>query len=276
MKSLIHATIVLTCFSASLVYSQSSDSLSLRQRYEQETIYLQGKYYVKGNQLSRTKLTTIGKEFINSKEAYSEFSLSAKDHYKATRSFQLALGLYIGSIFFLANKQEGALIPLAGSLVAYGYGIHYRNKSGREFHHALWIRNRDALLEGSSDVTLLSNRYENETIHLSRARYVKGDQKISLRPQVFEKEFAFSNDGLNEYKLSLQELKKGRPFSFAGVGLLISSLVLFNNHQKTAGLVAFVGAALTLPFSNHYIFKSQRRLQKAVWLQNRDVLLTAP
>ena len=276
MKSLIQATILLSCFSASLVYSQSSDSLSLQQRYEHETIYLQGKYYVKGDQFTRTKFNTIGKEFVNSKEAYSEFSLSAKDHHKANRSFQLALGLYIGSIFLLANKQEGALIPLAGSLVAFGYGLHYNTRSRKGFQHALWVRNHDVLLEGSPDQEALRSRYENETLFLNGGRYMKGNHAISMRRNEFEKEFAVSNDGLKEYNLSLQELKKGRPFAFAGLGLMISSLVLFNNHEKSAGQIAFIGAALTLPFSYHYIFKSQRRLQKAIWLRNRDVLVNAP
>ena len=164
MKSFIRATFVLSCFFSSSTYSQSLDSLRLRERYENETIYLQGKYYVKGNQFTRTKFTTIGKEFINSKEAYSEFLLSAKDHHKANRSFHLALGLYIGSIFLLANKQEGALIPLAGSLVAYGYGLHYNTRSGKRFQHALWVRNAEVLLDGNLDDASLRARYENETI----------------------------------------------------------------------------------------------------------------
>ena len=274
MKSFILSTLVLPCFFCSSAYSQLSDSLNLRQLYEQETIYLQGKDYIKGDQRTRLKYITIEKEFTFSKEAYPEFLLSAQDHKSAVRSFYLSLGLYIGSILLLADKKDGALIPFAASMVAYGYGVHYRNKSEREFHHALWSRNRDALLEGSSDITLLSNRYENETIHLSKGRYIKGDQKISLRPQTFEKEFAVSEDGLKEYKLSVQEQQKARPSAFLGLGLVISFFVLASHHQSTAAWIALGGAAITIPISNHHLFKSQNRLRKAIWLRNRDVLIT--
>ncbi len=276
MKSLIHATILLSCFSASLVYSQSSDSLSLKQRYENETIYLQGKGYVKGDQFSRLKFITIEKEFTFSKEAYPEFLLSAQDHKSANRSFYLALGLYVGSILLLVDKKEGALIPLAGSLVAYGYGLHYQIRSGNRFQHALWVRNRDVLLGESSGTLVLRNRYENETIYLGKGRYMKGSQVLSTRHHALQKEFAFSDEGLKEYMLARHDYRKARPYSFLALGLVVTSFILAKNHETTASWIALGGAAITLPISNHYLWKSQNRLRKAIWLRNRDVLLNAP
>ena len=272
----IRATILLSCFYTSFAYSQPSDSLSLRQRYEHETIYLQGKYYVKGDQFTRTKFTTIGKEFINSKEAYSEFSLSTKDHQKASRSFQLALGLYVGGVFLLANKQEGAIVPLVGSLVAFGYGLHYNTRSGKRFQHALWLRNGEVLLNGNLDDASLRARYENETIHWSKGRYIKGNQRISTRHHQFEQEFARSNDGLDEWSLAQKEYHRSRPFTLLAVGMIISSFVLYSHHEKNAAAITYFGAIVPLAFSIHIQSKSQKHLQKAIWLRNRDVLVNAP
>lgn len=274
MKLLIHTSFILCCLYSLPGHSQLSDSLSLRQRYENETIYLQGKHYIKGGQPTRFSYISIEKEFTFSREAYSEFLLSAKDHASARKSNYLALGLYVGSILVLVNDQKGsAFIPLAGSLVAYGYGLHYRIRSGNRFQHALWVRNRDVLLEGSPDSTALRSRYENETIHLERGRHVKGNQVISSRHKAFDKEFVFSIDGLEELKRSRQEYKKALPFSLLGLGLVVSSFVFSTHHEQTASYIALGGALVTISISNHFQYKSLIRLRKAIWLRNRDVLL---
>lgn len=166
MKFLIHIFFLLGWVYSLPVYSQLADYVGLLQRYEQEVIYVQGKYYIKGDQSIPFSYISIEKEFISSKEAYPEFLLSVKDRTYSRRSYSLALGLYAGSILLLANgNRENASIPFAGSLVAYGYGIHYSFRSGKRLQHALWIRNRDALIKGRLDSAVLRNRFENETIH---------------------------------------------------------------------------------------------------------------
>jgi hypothetical protein len=117
------------------------------------------------------------------------------------------------------------------------------------------------------DSTAMASRYTNETIYLSGSGYLKGNVKYRLRD--IDKEFTDSTEGivlLEGYRAD----KKRFVASYAvGIGLMFLSLT---QREWDARGLGFAGGVVATGFSLHFGTRSQNRLQKAIWVRNRDTL----
>ena len=127
------------------------------------------------------------------------------------------------------------------------------------------------LVVALSSPALSQTTYDTETIYLKGNGYVKNGVKTSrgffwnnIAP-----EFEVSRDAVVEFKKAQKLHKVSSILAVAGTGLLIGSLFADNNDVAAGlaigGLAVVVPALVIAPISGN-------KLQKAVWLRNRDVL----
>jgi len=134
---------ILLCMSYT-TNAQSISMDSLKARYNNETIHLLNKHYVKGDKI------------ITHAELVHEFSLSpdataSYQSYKSNRTTAMIfadLGLVTllgGSIISLNNKDLAPLV-FAGFITFSDLSIIFSTIAHKHFDHAVWIRNRDILI----------------------------------------------------------------------------------------------------------------------------------
>ena len=121
------------------------------------------------------------------------------------------------------------------------------------------------------DSLALWRKYEKEAIYFSGSGYIKGDQKYPIRD--LKKEFEFSPLGKEVYRMSRSDKNMGRAsviLGFVSYSVWINSISKNTKHPSPTPLLATVGFwGISIPFS----IRSVNRMNKAVWLRNRDVLL---
>ena len=143
---------------------------------------------------------------------------------------------------------------------------------------AVYLISACSPLTAQESDSLLKSKYEHETLMLEGNRnvYCKNNQfkKIGFSGAGLEKEF---KDATPESKEELHAFRKHRK---RGNLLLIAGGVVFVSGAVLAPVIAlpvFVGAFGT-GIGTYYVgaynyYKSNRHLQKAIWLRNRDLLV---
>jgi hypothetical protein len=121
------------------------------------------------------------------------------------------------------------------------------------------------------DSSDFKNRYQRDVIYLSVPGYIKNDTRFSKL--YLKTEFGFSSEGTRIFKLHLEDATKS--FVCVSLGVMISgaSIVTGNfAHHKVAEVLSYaslVPIAVSIPLA----IRSNKRMKRAIWLRNRDVLL---
>lgn len=121
------------------------------------------------------------------------------------------------------------------------------------------------------DSSDFKNRYQKDVIYLSIPGYIKNDKRFSKLH--LKTEFDFSSEGAKIFKLHQEDATKSflcisLAFMFFGATSLADNL----GYTKLAEVFAYaslVPIAISIPF----VIRSNKRMKRAVWLRNRDVLL---
>lgn len=121
------------------------------------------------------------------------------------------------------------------------------------------------------DTAALKLKYEKEVIYFSGARYVKGGTEYQLKN--LKNEFSFSVDGMNMYKMYQSDFQKQRLYSSLFLVTYISGIVIGLNTGGNVGTAIIIGSLIPMGVSFHFGFSADKKMKKAVWLRNRDVLL---
>lgn len=116
----------------------------------------------------------------------------------------------------------------------------------------------------------LKSKYEKEVIYFSGRYYFKNNERYSIKN--LSSEFQNSPDGLIELNLAKSDSRKAKGFLLIGALAYFSgAIVLSHNEDVGIGLVA-VSIPINL-LSIHFSLKASKKLNRAVWLRNRDVLI---
>lgn len=122
------------------------------------------------------------------------------------------------------------------------------------------------------DTAALKLKYEKEVIYFSGVHYIKGD--IKYRYKQLKNEFNFSPEGMQAFKMHESDARKSRRYARVGLAVFTSALVVgFNTDQDQLALGLLIGAYVPMVVSIHFSTRAHKKMQKAVWLRNRDVLL---
>lgn len=128
------------------LFSQKSDSLVFK--YNNQTIYRYGGYFLKGNE--RLTYKELSKEFSMSDLGLAGYEKSKK--YKTTstvfRFVSLAAGVTAVSVAAKGQNRDLAYGLLAGQFVTMFIGMRYSTLSMQSVDRAIWQRNKDVLFPG--------------------------------------------------------------------------------------------------------------------------------
>jgi len=132
--------------SVAQLFSQKSDSLVFK--YNNQTIYRYGGYFLKGNE--RLTYKDLSKEFSISDLGLAGYEKSRK--YKTTstvfRFVSLAAGVMAVSVAAKGQNRDLAYGLLAGQFVTLFIGMRYSILSMQSANRAIWQRNKDVLFPG--------------------------------------------------------------------------------------------------------------------------------
>lgn len=122
------------------------------------------------------------------------------------------------------------------------------------------------------DTAALKLKYEKEVIYFSGGKYVKDGVKYPYKQ--LKNEFSNSPEGLKVFKMYESDAEKSRFASNAFLGLVITGIIVdFTTQQDKLASGLVLAGIIPLGFSIHFSTRADKKMKKAVWLRNRDVLL---
>jgi hypothetical protein len=118
------------------------------------------------------------------------------------------------------------------------------------------------------------HKYENEVIYLSGSRYIKGTGIHSYKEIKYE--FDLSPLGKEIYTMYRADQRKYHFFYITGMALYIPAFINLakRNYKEASNFIlgSIASFAISIPISS----AADKKLQKAIWIRNRDVLLAKP
>ncbi|MCB0489119.1 MAG: hypothetical protein KDC99_11620 [Cyclobacteriaceae bacterium] len=119
--------------------------VDLKAKYEKEVIYLSGRYYFKKNQ--RYPIRNLSSEFQNSQDGLVELNLAKSDSRKAKGFLLIGALAYFSGAIVLSNNEDVGIGLVVVSIPINLLSIHFSLKANKKLNRAVWLRNRDILIE---------------------------------------------------------------------------------------------------------------------------------
>lgn len=120
-----------------------------------------------------------------------------------------------------------------------------------------------------TDSLALKKVYEKDVIYLSGKKYIKNNNLYPLYN--LKSEFKENSEGLLVYQMYENDFGVSRVFSTIGtIGFIASYFV--GQRNPNAGYATLIASGLAITISQPYSARAKKRINKAVWLRNRDVL----
>lgn len=122
-----------------------------------------------------------------------------------------------------------------------------------------------------TDSLALKKLYEKEVIYFSGNNYVKNNTVYPFKN--LESEFKKNSEGFIMFKMAQADDRKFVGLYLISLAGYIGALTMLDSNPNGAlGL----GIASTIPFvfSIHFSSRAEKRQKKAVWLRNRDILIS--
>jgi hypothetical protein len=135
--------IVVTFFFSNILLAQKKDSLLIR--YQNQTIYRYGNWFIKGNE--KLDFRDLRNEFQGSELGMIGYEKAKK--YRST-SMVMRIGATLSSLVVLAiisnNGSRSTSYVLIGGQFVLGFGsIRYNSLAAQSLDRAIWHRNKDLL-----------------------------------------------------------------------------------------------------------------------------------
>jgi len=123
---------------------------------------------------------------------------------------------------------------------------------------------------GQIDSITLKKIYEKEIIYFSGSKYIKNNNAYPIKNLVAE--FKPNTEGFEQYKLFASDQEKSRLYAGFGLTFIVLGIIISRNEPDLgSGLV--IGSFVPISISVNFSIKADKKMRKAVWLRNRDVLL---
>lgn len=121
------------------------------------------------------------------------------------------------------------------------------------------------------DSVQLRKKYETEVIRVRSFGYDKGDTSFKLRN--LKNEFEHSPEGKKYFQLFKKDRRNLWICTAAWYLTYGGAYFAKGYNQNVLGNSLLIGSFIPLGLSFHYVLRGESRLQKAIWVRNRDVLL---
>jgi hypothetical protein len=131
----------------------------------------------------------------------------------------------------------------------------------------------------AQSIDSLKARYNNETLHFFKGYIAKGEDGTRVRFRQLKNEFTLSPEGFKQY----ESYRKKRTTAFilvsTGFASALAGAIILDNGNKNRDIGAqklgrgFIAAGYSIEFvSLLYALSGQKKLHRAIWLRNRDVV----
>jgi hypothetical protein len=124
--------------------------------------------------------------------------------------------------------------------------------------------------QGQTDSASLRYIYDKEVIYVSGSRYVKNNTKFKLRN--LEKEFTPNSEAFELYKSYKSDSRKSSYYSLIGISISAVGIIIGDKNPAVGIGLVFVGG-FSIGVSLGTGVKADKKMRKAIWLRNKDVLL---
>ncbi len=123
---------------------------------------------------------------------------------------------------------------------------------------------------GQIDSITLKKIYEKEIIYFSGSKYIKNNTAYPIKNLVAE--FEPNTEGFEQYKLFASDQHKSRLYSGVGLASIVLGIIISRN-EPDLGSGLILGSIIPIGISFNFTLKADKKMRKAVWLRNRNVLL---
>lgn len=279
-------TIGLLSAARSQSIQDSTEYLTIKDNYNAHAAFVNGNQWTTslGNQRLGRRWQNVAAEFELSPQGKAAFLLALQQKGKAPTYVLGGYALMIGSLPLLAsatisnnNNLEGGIGAgmAIGGLALVFVGSKKVTAATDNFQKALWLRNRDALLQfvPPTDQPHFKYIYEQETIYLTKNGYIKNGhkQELGFLGGKAAKEFRSVPGASEQFKKYRNNQRLGALLYVAGLTTMVASITSHNG-LRGPGLGLYIGGAVVAGAGGGILSSSRRFLSQAVYLRNYTVL----
>jgi len=123
---------------------------------------------------------------------------------------------------------------------------------------------------GQIDSISLKDIYRKEVIYLGGNKYIKNYTAYPIKN--LKNEFEPNTEGFEQYRLFLSDQHKSRLYAGFGLTFIVLGIIVGRN-EPDLGYGLILGSIVPTGISFSLKLKADKKMKKAVWLRNRDVLL---
>lgn len=261
----------------------STEYLTLKENYNAHAVFVNGNQWTTslGNRPMGQGWKEVANEFELSPEGKAAYQLAQIQRRNIPLYSISSIALTLGSLPLLVSssnlewQQVMGLGMLGGGVVLVLLASDKRSKSNNNFQKALWLRNRDALLQfvPPTDQPRFKYIYENETIYLTTNGYIKNGHKqgMGLLGGNAAKEFSDVPGAFQQFRKYRNNQRLGALLYAAGLATMVGSLTS-RNGLRGPGLGLYIGGAVVAGAGGGILSSSRRFLSQAVYLRNSTVM----
>ena len=263
--------------------TDSTEYPSFRENYNAHAAFINGSRWTTslGNRPLGRGWKNVSDAFTVSPEGQAAHQLALFQRKRMPLYVITGLALTVVSLPLLMSShtfdlQKGiALGLLGGGLVLSAAANNKIRESADNFEKALWLRNRDALLESVPPTyqPRFKYLYETETIYLATRAYMKNGHKrrLGFLAGQAAKEFEGIPGAWDQYKKYRNQQRAGILAYAVGLGAMLAAPA-YSSGRSGSGQLLYLGGVVIAGAGAGIMASSRPFLSQAIYLRNYTVL----
>ncbi|WP_373513305.1 hypothetical protein [Persicitalea sp.] len=285
LSSLIQVTLAQTPIDSS-DYFQVSEYPSFKDNYNANAAFVLDNRWTTtvGSQPLGRRWQAVADEFKVSPEGNDAYLLARRQIQRGMIFSWVGLGLTAGGLTLIGNATGSSIGTGVGvgtslaSLVFSMASIRNRFRAESNFEKALWLRNRDAMLNylSPTDQPRFRYLYEAETIRLAHNNsYFKNEKKYRLG--IFANNAVAEFQNIPDASVLFTEYQKyqrsGVLFQSLGIGAMVAAVPYGISTKQTSNfLLLYFGGVAGSVLGASLINNGRKRLRQAIHFRNYTVM----
>ena len=120
----------------------------------------------------------------------------------------------------------------------------------------------------------LRARYDNEALHFYKSYVAKGQNGKRIRLRELKHEFELAPESLQYFNSYRKRRTTAIVVSGTSLGCFVAGAIISNNGNKNIGIALKITSLYLDLFAVVSMFVAEKKLHRAVWLRNRNILFS--
>lgn len=276
---------LLICLTPAFAQSaaDSTEYPSFRENYNAHAAFIKGSQWTtsQGNRPLGRGWKNVADAFAVSSEGQAAYRLALSQRRNIPLYGITGLALTVVSLPLLVSSptfdlQKGIGLGLLGGGLVLSVAANKKiRESANNFEKALWLRNRDALLEAvpPTDQPRFKYLYETETIYLTTGAYMKNGhkRKLGFLSGRAAQEFEGIPAAWNQYQKYRNNQRAGVLVYVIGLGAMLAAPG-YASSRSGAGQLLYLGGIAIAGAGGGIMASSRHFLSQAIYLRNYTVM----